>query len=71
MNTETRRLKRIYDAVEYLIDLVDPSDALYVAPLDEDEDEVTDDDLEDHIIEALEAMHAHLESGNPVPRTKP
>ena len=71
MNTETRRLKRIYDAVQYLIDLVDPSDALYVVPLDEDEDEWTGDDLEDHIIESLEAMHCHIESGNPVPRTKP
>ena len=70
MNAETRRLKRIYDAVQYLIDLVDPSDALYVAPLDEDE--VADEmDLEDHIIESLEAMHCHIESGNPVPRTKP
>ena len=60
-------LKHINDAVTYLLDLFDPSDALYVEYAESDDA----GELHEHIIEALEAMHAHLESGNPVPRTKP
>lgn len=60
-------LKHIHDAVTYLLDLVDPSDGLYVAEPDSE----SAGDLHDHIIEALEAMHAHLEAGNTAPRSKP
>jgi hypothetical protein len=60
-------LNHIDDAVTYLLDLFDPSDALYVEAAEGDDTA----DLHDHIIAALEAMHAHLEAGNPVPRTKP
>jgi hypothetical protein len=59
-------LKDIHDAVTYLLDLVDPSDGLYVAEPDSE----SAGDLHDHIIEALEAMQSHIESGNPVPRSK-
>ena len=59
-------LRHIDDAVTYLLDLFDPSDALYVEYAENDDA----GHLHDHIIEALEAMHAHLEAGNTAPRIK-
>ena len=71
---ETQRLQHIYDAVEYLLDLVDPSDALYIAPIPQKffvgEPDPDEESLYDHILESLEAMHTHIEGGNPVPRIK-
>ena len=61
-------LKELLEQVEDLLDLVDPSDRLYV------EETVTAEHPPDEVVGwatwALECISTHIESGYPIPRQK-